>query len=146
MINEIKKLMEDLINDEEYKEYISIYKEESYVNKDMLDSLLKKHLDLYYIFLKINILLYRYETKSLNKELKDYKHYRGNTLYVDDIDIVMDYYYNNYPRCRRELSKIITYKLRPMTERKILKQIIDRQPSEEFKPFPFNDESEFETL
>ncbi len=141
MINEIKKLMENLLNDEEYKEYISIYKEESYVNQDMLDSLLKKHLDLYYIFLKINILLYRYETKSLNKELKDYKHYRGNTLYVDDIDIVMDYYFNNYSRCKKELSKIITYKLRPMSERKILKQIIDRQPNEEFKPFPLSDES-----
>ena len=55
--------------------------------------------------------------------------------------IVMNYYFNNYPRCKKELSKIITYKLRPMSERKILKQIIDRQPSEEFKPFPFNDES-----
>lgn len=141
MINEVKKLMENLLNDEEYKEYISLYKEENYVNKDMLDSLLKRHLDLYYIFLKINILLYRYDTKSLNKELKDYKHYRDNTLYVDDIDIVMDYYFNNYSRCKKELSKIITYKLRPMSERKILKQIIDRQPSEEFKPFPFNDES-----
>lgn len=141
MINEVKKLMEDLLNDEEYKQYISIYKEERYVNKDILESLLKRHLDLYYIFLKINILLYRYDTKSLNKELKDYKHYRGNTLYVDDIDIVMDYYYNNYPRCKKELSKIITYKLRPISERKILKQIIERQSNEEFKPFPFNDES-----
>lgn len=141
MINPSNKLMENLLNDDEYKQCINTYKEESYVNKDMLDSLLKRYLDLYYIFLKINILLYRYDTKSLNKELKDYKHYKGNTLYVDDIDIVMNYYFNNYPRCKKELSKIITYKLRPMSERKILKQIIDRQPSEEFKPFPFNDES-----
>lgn len=138
MINQVKKLMEDLLNDEEYKQYMNIYKEENYVNKDMLDSLLKKHLDLYYIFLKINILLYRYDTKSLNKELKDYQHYKGNTLYVDDIDIVMNYYFNNYPRCKRELNKIITYKLRPISERKILKQIIDRQPSEEFKTLSFD--------
>ena len=52
MINPSKKLMKDLLNDEDYKKYISIYKEESYVNKDMLDSLFKKYLDLYYIFLK----------------------------------------------------------------------------------------------
>ena len=90
MINPSNKLMENLLNDDEYKQYINTYKEESYVNKDMLDSLLKRYLDLYYIFLKINILLYRYDTKSLNKELKDYKHYKGNTLYVDDIDIVVN--------------------------------------------------------
>lgn len=66
MINQVKKLMEDLLNDEEYKQYMNIYKEENYVNKDMLDSLLKKHLDLYYIFLKINILLYRYDTVTIH--------------------------------------------------------------------------------
>ena len=58
MINPSNKLMENLLNDDEYKQYINTYKEESYVNKDMLDSLLKKHLDLYYLFLKINILLF----------------------------------------------------------------------------------------
>lgn len=141
MINQVEILMEDLLNDGEYKSYISIYKDEGYVNKDMLDSLLKRHLDLYYIFLKINILLYRYDTNHLNKDLKDYNHYKGNTFYVDDIDIVMDYYFNNYPKCKRELSKIISYKLRPLCERKILKQIIDRQPNEEIKPFPKYDES-----
>lgn len=141
MINPSKKLMKDLLSDEEYKQYISIYEKESYINKDMLKSLLEKHLDLYYIFLKINIILYRYDTKSLNKELKDYQHYKGNTLYVNDIDIVMNYYFNNYTRCKKELSKIITYKLRPLSERKILKQIFERQPSEEFKTFAYNDES-----
>lgn len=141
MINPSKKLMKDLLSDEEYKQYISIYEKESYINKDVLKSLLEKHLDLYYIFLKINILLYRYDTKSLNKELKDYQHYKGNTLYVEDIDIVMNYYFNNYTRCKKELNKIIVYKLRPLSERKILKQIFERQPNEEFKTFSFNDES-----
>lgn len=141
MINHSGELIKKLLNDNEYKQYIDICKLDGFVDKDMLDSLLKKHLDLYYLFLKVNILLYRYDTKLLNKELRDYKHYRGNTLYVDDIDIVMYYYFDNYSRCKKELSKIINYKLRPMSERKILKQIIDRQPNEEFKPFPLSDES-----
>ena len=46
MINPSNKLMENLLNDDEYKQYINTYKEESYVNKDMLDSLLKRYLDL----------------------------------------------------------------------------------------------------
>ena len=46
MINPSNKLMENLLNDDEYKQQINTYKEESYVNKDMLDSFLKKHLDL----------------------------------------------------------------------------------------------------
>lgn len=134
MSSHVNKLMRNLLNDGEYKEYITIYKEKQYVDKSILNNLLKRYLDLYYLFLKINILLYRYDTKSLNNELKDYTHYKGDILYIDDIDIIMSYYFNNYSRCRIELSKIIVFKLRPNNEIKILKQILDRQFDKEIKP------------
>ena len=134
MSSYVNELMRNLLNDGEYKEYITIYKEKQYVDKSILNNLLKRYLDLYYLFLKINILLYRYDTKSLNNELKDYTHYKGDILYIDDIDIIMSYYFNNYSRCRIELSKIIVFKLRPNNEIKILKQILDRQFDKEIKP------------
>ena len=134
MSSYVNELMRNLLNDGEYKEYITIYKEKQYVDKSILNNLLKRYLDLYYLFLKINILLYRYDTKSLNNELKDYTHYKGDILYIDDIDIIMGYYFNNYSRCRIELSKIIIFKLRPNNEIKILKQILDRQFDKEIKP------------
>ena len=136
MINKSEELMNNLVNDNDYQEYISVYKDRYYVNKDILNTLLQRHIELYYLFLKINILIYRYDTKSLSKDLKDYTHFKGTTLFIDDIVIIMNYYFNNYLRCKNEINKIITYKLRPLCERKILKQIINRQPHEEIKPFP----------
>ena len=129
-----KMLLEEMLSSSEYKKYIEIYKNKKYIDKYLLEILLNKYLDLYYLFLKVNILLYRYDNKHLRNELQDYTHYNGNMLYLDDIDIIMKYYYNNYSKCKSELRKIIEYKLRPNSELKIIDKILNRDITKEIIP------------
>ena len=130
----VTELKNSLINDINYLKYDEIYKNENIIDKDLLIKLLEDHLDFYIVFLKLNIFLWRYDTRYANKELKDYKHYKGKILRIDDIDTVYRYYYKNYNRTRSAMKKIICYRLRPMNELIILKRILARPIEEEIYP------------
>lgn len=134
MRSPVTELKNNLINDINYIKYDEIYKNENIIDKDLLIKLLEDHLDFYIVFLKLNIFLWRYDTRYANKELKDYKHYKGKILRIDDIDTVYRYYYRNYNRVRNAMKKIICYKLRPRNELNILKQILERPIEEEIYP------------
>ena len=122
-----KRLLDKLFQDKEYQEYINEYESTSKINLDKLESLLNNHIDLYRVFLKINIFLYRYDTKLLEENLKDFSQLNGTTLRLDDIDTVMDYYFNNYKRCKKELHRICINQLRPPAENRIINKIINRK-------------------
>ena len=132
MICKSEKLINSLLKDKEYIEYMKMCDNTHHINIKVLDSLLKKHLDLYFLFLKINILLYKYDTKLLNNDLKDYTHYKNEKLYINDIDIIMNYYFHNYAICKRLLKDLALYNLRPIEETKIIIKIINRKPNEEY--------------
>ncbi len=135
----IIKLKNDLLLDENYNKYYEIYKNEHVIDKDLLIKLLNKHFDLYYSFLKINLFIYRFEIKGLNKELKDFKHYKGRCYYIDDLDCILRFYYRNYTRCQSAMRKIIKYKLRPKNELKLLGMILSVPAEEQIRPV-FDDE------
>ena len=130
----IIELKNSLISDEDYIKYEEIYKNDRIVDTDLLVKLLDKYFDLYYVFLKINIFLYRYDTKGLNKELQDFLHYKGKVYHIDDLDSMIRLYYRNYNRCQIAMKKVITKKLRPIKERKLLQQILDRPIEKEITP------------
>ena len=73
----IIELKNNLLLDEDYIKFEEIYKKENIVDKDLLIKLLDKHHDLFYMFLKINILLYEFDIKGLNNDLKEFKRYKG---------------------------------------------------------------------
>ena len=122
-----KRLVDKLLQDKEYQDYISEYENKNSINLDKLESLLNNHIDLYRLFLKINIFLYRYDTKLLEEDLKDFGQLNGTTLRLDDIDTIMDYYFNNYKRCKKELHRICINHLRPPAEKRIINKIINRK-------------------
>jgi len=124
-------LFEQLEKDAVYKEYIETYKKETNINLDLARILLIKYETLYKIFIKTNLFLYKYDSKELDDELRDYRYIDGELLYVDDIDFIMYYYINNYDRCKKIIKCIIDYKLRPTNELNILTQIYERDLSEE---------------
>lgn len=130
----IIRLKNNLISDEDYIKYEEIYKNEHIVDMNLLVKLLDKHFELYYVFLKINIFLYRYDTKGLNKELQDFLHYKGKSYHIDDLDAMIRLYYRNYRRCQTAMKKIISNKIRPASERKLLQQILNRPLEKEITP------------
>lgn len=136
MNNASKKLLDELFNDKEYQEYISEFENTSKINLDKLKLLLNNHFDLYKLFLKTNILLYRYDTKLLEDDLKDFSQLNGETLYLDDADTVMNYYINNYKRCKDELHRICIHHWRPPAEKRIINKIINRKIEKEIKDVP----------
>lgn len=136
MNNISKKLLDELFSDKEYQEYISEYENTSKINLDKLESLLNNHFDLYKLFLKTNILLYRYDTKLLEEDLKDFSQLNGETLYLDDADIIMKYYISNYKRCKDELHRICIHHWRPPAENRIINKIINRKMEKEIKDVP----------
>ena len=85
-----KRLLDKLFQDKEYQEYIYEYENKNSINLDKLESLLNNHIDLYRLFLKINIFLYRYDTKLLEDDLKDFSQLNETTLRMDDIDTIMN--------------------------------------------------------
>ena len=139
MNNISKKLLDELFSDKEYQEYISEYENTSKINLDKLESLLNNHFDLYKLFLKTNILLYRYDTKLLEEDLKDFSQLNGETLYLDDADIIMKYYISNYKRCKDELHRICILHWRPPAEKRIINKIISRKIEKEIKDIPKSD-------
>lgn len=50
-----KRLLDKLFQDKEYQEYIYEYENKNSINLDKLESLLNNHIDLYRLFLKVNI-------------------------------------------------------------------------------------------
>lgn len=131
----IIKLKNNLLEDKDYIKYKEIYKNEHFIDKDLLVVLLERYLDLYYVFLKINILLYKYDTKNLDKELQDFLHYKGKNIHVDDLDSIFRFYYKNFSMCHRTIEKIITYKIRNKNEIELLKQILERPFEKELSVF-----------
>lgn len=127
--------LERLYSSEIYKKYIDIYNKEQYVDTKLLKELFDEHKEIYDLFLKINIFLYyRNDVKNLRKDLQDYTKLNGIILYIEDIDLVIGYYCNNYVRCRTVIKKIIQNKWVSRNEINILKKILNRKLSEEIKP------------
>ena len=62
------ELINKFLDSDTYKEYDKIYKDKNYVDSQLLKQLLLEHHDLYELFLKANIILYKYETKGLKKK------------------------------------------------------------------------------
>ena len=126
----IIELKNNLLLDEDYIKFEEIYKKENIVDKDLLIKLLDKHHDLLYMFLKINILLYEFDIKGLNNDLKEFKRYKGKVYYIDDLDCVLRFYYSNYTRNQGVFKMMIKDKLVPLKERKLLEMIMNN-PMEE---------------
>lgn len=134
-----KRLLDKLFQDKEYHEYIYEYENKNSINLDKLESLLNNHIDLYRLFLKVNIFLYRYDTKLLEDDLKDFSQLNETTLCMDDIYTIMDYYFNNYKRCKDELHRICILHWRPPAENRIINKIISRKIEKEIKDIPKSD-------
>lgn len=136
--NFVAKLYDSLLEDENYKKYCKIYEEEKYIDLDLLKSLLEKHHELYYIFLKIHILLYFSKEdkimKNLNKDLKDYYYSNGRILRLDDIDLILRHYYTNFSRCGATILKIIRYNLVSKVEKQLLTLINSKSIKEQIIP------------
>ena len=127
----VDELINKLLDSDTYKEYDKIYKDKNYVDPQLLKQLLLEHHDLYELFLKANIILYKYETKGLKKSFDDCYYHNGNRLFLEDVYNVLLYYYS---RCKTVLKKMIQLKLVPISERKILKLILNRDISKELIP------------
>ena len=103
--------LDRLYSSETYKKYIDIYNKEQYVDTKLLKELFDEYKEIYDLFLKVNIFLYyRNDIKNLRKDLQDYTKLNGTTLYIEDIDLIIGYYCNNYVRCRTVIKKIIQNK------------------------------------
>lgn len=141
--NYVNKLYDNLLEDEKYKQYCKIYEQEHYIDLELLKYLLKEHHELYYIFLKINLLLYYgREPKiknKLNNDLKDYYYINKRILRVNDLDLILKHYFKNYSRCRQGIMKIVKNKLVSNTEQILLKLIYAREVLEQIRP-SFEDE------
>ena len=128
-------LYERLVVDERYKNYCTKYKETNFVDEDLLKKLLIDHKDFYYLFLKSFIFLYyRYNIKHLNKELQNYYYIGKRKITLDDMDIILRYYYSNYNRCQKAIRYIISGKMRPNAELKLLKEIYNRDIEQSIIP------------
>lgn len=130
----IIELKNNLLLDEDYIKFEEIYKKENIVDKDLLIKLLDKHHDLFYMFLKINILLYEFDIKGLNSDLKEFKRYKGKVYYIDDLDCVLRFYYSNYTRNQSVFKMMIKDKLVPLKERKLLEMIMNNRMEEQIRP------------
>ena len=62
------------------------------------------------------------------------EHHDLYELFLEDVYNVLLYYYSHYSRCQTVLKKMIQLKLVPMSERKILKLILNRDISKELIP------------
>ena len=58
---------------------------------------------------------------------------------MDYIDTIMDYYFNNYKRCKDELHRICILHWRPPAENRIINKIISRKIEKEIKDIPKSD-------
>lgn len=139
-ISPIIRLKNNLLTDIDYIKYEEIYSKESVIDKNLLVQLLNKHHDLYYVFLKMNIFLYRFDTKCLNDELKDFSHYKKTVLRIDDLSHILGLYYCHYSMFIETIKVMISDNLVPKNEVKILKMIINNPKEEQIRPtFDYED-------
>ncbi len=131
MISDI--LIKELLDDVNYGELVKLYNEKHIIDVDLVESLLNTHLDLYKLFIKSNIFLYGYISKYLDDELKDCTHFNNKDLYIEDVNNVMSFYYDNYLINKKCLRRISMFRFRPSSERVIINKIIKRTKIEEYK-------------
>ena len=123
-------LYEKLVVDKRYNDYCIKYKNTYTIDIDVLKELLVDYKDFYYLFLKSFIFLYyRNNIKHLNKDLQNYYYTGKIKITLDDIYVVLKHYYSNYNRCRKVISIIISNRLRPNAELKLLKEIYNIEQS-----------------
>lgn len=123
-------LYEKLVVDKRYNDYCIKYKNTYTIDIDVLKELLVDYKDFYYLFLKSFIFLYyRNNIKHLNKDLQNYYYIGKRKITLDDIYVVLKHYYSNYNRCRKVISIIISNRLRPNAELKLLKEIYNIEQS-----------------
>jgi len=139
------RLIEKIKDSDTFKEFISIYNIKETITKDMVEiarKLLKEEFDLYALFLKVNIFLYRYDSSKLNNKLQNYhRHILNNveyTITIDDVAIIT-YFYLKYKFIIKKFIKyIINNRLRPSNEIVILRKILNRQPQEELLTYLYS--------
>lgn len=132
------ELLSNLLKDEEYVKYIEDYNKTGHINNNLLDNLFEKYYNLYRLFMKMNILLYRYDTPLLDEDLKDYNQIDGKSLFIIDLDNIMKYYINNYNRCKDALKRLYLYRKTSPAERRIIRKIINRKIDEELSAIPIS--------
>ena len=67
-VSPVMKLKNNLLEDKTYIQYKKLFKSKKIIDKNLLIKILDTHLDFYILFLKMNIFIYGYDTKKLNKE------------------------------------------------------------------------------
>ena len=127
MICVSQRLIDKMYNSETYKQYVEYYDKNHCINIDLLKKLYFDNQDLYIIFLKINVVLYRYDYK----ELGICTMHNNRNLYVTDIDVILKHYISNYDRCRNAIKCLISQSLVSKSDVSILKQILSRDKEKE---------------
>ena len=61
-VSKVMRLKRELLDDEDYIRFEETYNKNETIDTELLIKLLNKHLDLYHVFLKLNILLYGFDT------------------------------------------------------------------------------------
>lgn len=133
-VSPIIKLKNNLLDDVDYIHYEEIYNKENFINKDLLVKLLEKYHDLYYIFLKMNLWLYHFKISGLNDDLKDVNHYRKTMFRIDDLSHIFGLYYHHYSMFVETIKVIISDKLVPKNEIKLLEMIINNPREKDIIP------------
>ena len=95
-VSPVMKLKNNLLEDKTYIQYKKLFKSKKIIDKNLLIKILDTHLDFYILFLKMNIFIYGYDTKKLNKELQDFLNYKNKNLRIDDLEIIFREYYKNF--------------------------------------------------
>lgn len=124
-VSKVMRLKRELLDDEDYIRFEETYNKNEVIDTGLLIKLLNKYLDLYHVFLKLNILLYGFDTKELSEDLQDFLHFKGKKYYIDDLDSILKFYYNHYPMFIKSIEEIINSKLRPLSEITLLKKFIN---------------------
>ena len=57
-VSKVMRLKRELLDDEDYIRFEETYNKNEAIDTELLIKLLNKHLDLYHVFLKLNILLF----------------------------------------------------------------------------------------
>ena len=127
MICVSQRLIDKMYNSETYKQYVEYYDKNHCINIDMLKKLYFDNQDLYIVFLKINVVLYRYDYE----ELEICTMHNNRNLYVTDIDVILKHYISNYNRCRYAIKCLISQSLVSKSDVSILKQILSRDKEKE---------------
>jgi len=133
-VSSIIKLKNEFISDIDFIHYQDTYNNQNVIDKDLLVKLLEKYHDLYYIFLKMNLWLYHFKISGLNDDLKDVTHYKNTMFRIDDLSHILGLYYHHYNMFVETIKVIISDKLVPTSEIKLLEKIINNPREEQIRP------------